>query len=103
MLHTSYSSLPTSDSSGRSTENLPQLDIDEPPSVTNAPVITRRRVLFAVVFLFAAFVFYKAGQSSVRPSTPVPDQPPKESLPEKDRPCSSEDPTMPCDGKYSVG
>lgn len=103
MPHTSYSQLPTSESGERSIENLPQLDIDEPLPVKKALVITRRRVLFGVLLLFAAFLLYKAGQSSVRPYIPDLDQPPKESLPETDRPCSSEDPTMPCDGKYSVG
>jgi hypothetical protein len=60
--------------------------------------VTHRRVLLALLLSFLAFLLFKIGQYSTQPKSPV-----NIPAPQKDQPCSSEDPKMPCDGKYSIG
>ncbi|PPQ67314.1 hypothetical protein CVT25_005898 [Psilocybe cyanescens] len=96
MSSTGYEPLPTSDSSDRQPQRLVHLDSVSQPKKDS---FTRRRILIAFLFCCAVFTFYKLGQYSVRPQPPKSE--PTKPIPEKDQPCA--DPTMPCDGKYSIG
>ncbi|KAF8161086.1 glycoside hydrolase family 18 protein [Crassisporium funariophilum] len=84
-----YQPLPTSESNDRLPQRLAHLDPEQTPATTRH----RTKALLALLLCFIAFVFFKAGQYSVRTHPSI----------DKARPCSSEDPNMPCDGKYSVG
>lgn len=87
MSSTSYQPLPTSD-------RLPQRQVRDSS-------FTRHRVLLALLLSFLAVLLFKVGLYSFQPKSPI--NPPQHPVPEKDLPCSGEDPKMPCDGKYSIG